>query len=131
MKTSSYPFFVRHLSKENGGGYLIEFPDLPGCMSDGETIEEAIENGNDAVRCWIEDAKAHNEPIPRPGESDHFSGKWIQRVPKSLHQQLSINAKRENMSLNSYVLYLVSLGMGKQEAKKAAKSHRKTVFSRN
>lgn len=41
MKTNilDYPFTIRHLSKEDGGGYLIEFPDLPGCMSDGETIE--------------------------------------------------------------------------------------------
>jgi antitoxin HicB len=44
MKTK-YPFNIRQLSNEEGGGYLIEFPDLPGCMSDGETIDEAIANG--------------------------------------------------------------------------------------
>ena len=38
-----YPFIIRPLSKEDGGGYLIEFPDLPGCISDGETIEEVYE----------------------------------------------------------------------------------------
>jgi antitoxin HicB len=38
IKVPEYPFTIRHLSKEEGGGYLIEFPDLPGCMSDGETI---------------------------------------------------------------------------------------------
>ena len=47
---------TRLLLPEEGGGYLIEFPDLPGCMSDGETLEEAIENGKDALQCWIEAA---------------------------------------------------------------------------
>jgi antitoxin HicB len=44
---------VRPLTEDEGGGYLVEFPDLPGCMSDGETIEEAIANGEDAKCCWI------------------------------------------------------------------------------
>jgi antitoxin HicB len=57
IKISEYPFTMRHLSKEDGGGYLIEFPDLPGCMSDGETIAEAIENGKKAIQAWIEAAK--------------------------------------------------------------------------
>ena len=37
-----YSFEIRPLSEEDGGGFLITFPDLPGCMSDGETPEEAI-----------------------------------------------------------------------------------------
>jgi antitoxin HicB len=42
IKALDYPFTIRHLSTEDGGGYLIEFSDLPGCMSDGDTIQEAI-----------------------------------------------------------------------------------------
>ena len=49
-----YRFTIRPLSEDGGGGYPIEFPDLPGCMSDGETIEEAIVHGIDAMRGWIE-----------------------------------------------------------------------------
>ena len=45
MKEIEYRFTIRPLSTEEGSGYLIEFPDLPGCMSDGETIGEAIANG--------------------------------------------------------------------------------------
>lgn len=45
----SYRFTVRHLPKDEGGGYLVEYPDIPGCMSDGETIEEAIANGRGAL----------------------------------------------------------------------------------
>jgi antitoxin HicB len=47
---NQYRFTVRPLSKEGGGGYLVEFPDIPGCMSCGETIEEAIANGREALR---------------------------------------------------------------------------------
>ena len=62
----SYPFLISILPIEEGGGYLIEFPDLPGCMSDGETIEETIENGSDAVVCWIETAREFGDEIPQP-----------------------------------------------------------------
>jgi antitoxin HicB len=48
-----YPFTVRPLGKEEGGGYLIEFPDLPGCISDGETPEDAIRNGQDALQGYL------------------------------------------------------------------------------
>ena len=45
MTEPRYPFLIRPLAKDEGGGFLIEFPDLPGCVSDGETIEDAIANG--------------------------------------------------------------------------------------
>ena len=64
-----YPFITSILPEVEGGGYSIEYPDLPGCMSDEETIQEAIENVRDAVRCWIETAKAHEDEIPMPGSS--------------------------------------------------------------
>jgi len=53
MDTSAYPFTIRPLSEEEGGGYLIEFPDVPGCISDGETPEEAIRNGRDALKACL------------------------------------------------------------------------------
>ena len=52
MSDTEYRLTGRSVTEDQGGGYLIEFPDLPGCMSDGE-IEEAIANGEDARRCWI------------------------------------------------------------------------------
>ena len=66
MRKPEYPFNISTLPPEEGGGYLIEFPDLPGCISDGETIEEAIANGKDAMFCWIETAKQHGDEIPQP-----------------------------------------------------------------
>jgi len=66
MNRLKYPHAVRPLSAEDGGGYLVEFPDLPGCMSDGETVEEAIRNGHDAVRCWIAAMRQARRPILIP-----------------------------------------------------------------
>jgi antitoxin HicB len=64
-------FTVRPLAPDEGGGYLVEFPDLPGCMSDGETVEEAILNGEDAMRCWLEAMREAGRPVPAP---------WIDRA---------------------------------------------------
>lgn len=49
---------------EDGVGYTVEVPSLPGCISEGDTLEEAVENAKDAIRLWIEDALAHGETIP-------------------------------------------------------------------
>ncbi len=84
-KIFDYPFTIRPLSKEEGSGYLIEFPDLPGCMSDGETIEEALKNGYDSVFSWINAFRDSNRSsvriIPIP---EIFRGENISIVPMSL-----------------------------------------------
>jgi len=114
MKTPDYPFTIRQLSLEEGGGYLIEFTDLPGCMSDGDTIEEAINNGYDAVKCWLEAAKALGRKIPQPNACDNQSGKWVQRVPKYLHSRLVARAKQEGVSLNTLIISLIAEALGKR-----------------
>ena len=98
-----YRFTVRPLTVDEGGGYLIEFPDLPGCPSDGETIEEAIANGEDAKHCWIAAMKEAGRPIPPPSvePAENYSGKWQLRAPKSLHRWLAERAKREGVILNT------------------------------
>ena len=124
---SDYPFIIRHLLEEEGDGYLIEFPDLPGCISDGETIEDAIENGTDAIQAWIEAAKEMNRPIPNPGELENQSGKWVQRVPKSIHLRLVNRAKEEGVSLNTLVIMMLSESLSgwPMANKKAVKYHQK------
>ena len=98
LSLPAYPFLISILPVEEGGGYLIEFPDLPGCMSDGETIEETIENGKDAVFCWIETAKAFGDEIPQPCTASIFSGPWIQQIPKHIHTQLAQRTEQEGGS---------------------------------
>ncbi|MBS0359388.1 MAG: type II toxin-antitoxin system HicB family antitoxin [Proteobacteria bacterium] len=64
----NYSFQIRRLQSKEGNGFLIEYPDLPGCMSDGGTIEDTIKNGSDAVACWIAAAKESGRVIPKPKE---------------------------------------------------------------
>ena len=107
-----YPFTVRPLAPDEGGGYLVEFPDLPGCMSDGETVEEAIANGLEAKHAWLTVAGEEGRTIPAPG--GQLSGKWVQRVPKSLHTRLVERAEREGVSLNTLVVSLIAAGLGRK-----------------
>jgi len=110
----SYPFEIRPLSKDEGGGYSISFPDLPGCWSDGATPEEAVENGRDALASWLAVAQEFRDELPKPFSS--VSGRFVQRVPRSLHVQLIARAKAEGVSLNTLVVSLVSEGIGQRKA---------------
>jgi antitoxin HicB len=66
MNISGYAIIVEPLPAEDGGGFVATVPDLPGCMSDGETPQEAFANVEDAIKAWIEAAKdlCHNVPQP-------------------------------------------------------------------
>lgn len=66
MNTFAYPLIVEPLSEEDGGGYIAIVPDLPGCMSDGETPAEAVENVQDAIATWIEAAHDVGHVVPEP-----------------------------------------------------------------
>jgi antitoxin HicB len=109
-----YPCEIRPLSREEGGGYSITFPDLPGCRSDGATPEEAIENGRDALASWLEVAREFGDQIPKPFTA--VSGRFVQRVPRSLHAQLIAQAEAEGVSLNTLVVSLVSQALGRRQA---------------
>ncbi|MCL2012869.1 MAG: type II toxin-antitoxin system HicB family antitoxin [Cystobacterineae bacterium] len=112
---TKYPFEIRPLSEEDGGGFLISFPDIPGCISDGDTEEEAIANGRDALKGTLLTLKAEGFPVPKPNSGGIASGKFVTRVPKTIHAQLSARAKSEGVSLNSLVLAFIADGLGKRE----------------
>ena len=62
----AYPFTIRPLTEDEGSGYLIEYPDLPGCISDGSTPAEAIANGRDAVLSYLRSCERHGDQSPNP-----------------------------------------------------------------
>ncbi len=100
---------VLHPSPE--GGYAVEIPELPGCLSQGETLQEALEMIEDAKRCWIADALERNEQVPEPAD-DKYSGRILVRAPKSLHRALAEKAKEEGASLNQYIVFQLSKAVG-------------------
>ena len=113
----AYAHVVEPLSADDGGGYLISFPDLPGCMSDGETIEETVVNGRDAFSVWMS-ARAHQgKPIPSPTRHGESAApvRLMQRLPRSLHASLVARARSEGTSLNTLVTMLLAEGLGRRD----------------
>ena len=66
MDVRDYEVVIRHLSDEDGGGYLATVPELPGCMTDGETRAEALERIEDAMLAWVFTAKEMGRKVPAP-----------------------------------------------------------------
>ena len=92
-------------------GYIAIVPDLPGCSAWGASEAKAINEAHDAIGAWLKAAKSANRTIPEPTpplDDAGFSGKFLMRIPRRLHAELARNAKREGVSLNQYVLYLLA-----------------------
>lgn len=100
-----YPLFV---VQEDDGSYFVEYPDLKGCFSTGDTLEEAVQLSYDAKKAWIETAIDENIDIPTPKATNKYSGNFKLRMPKSLHKSLADAAKEEGISMNQYCIYLLS-----------------------
>ena len=95
--------YTIELQRDPEGGWFVQVKELPGCMSQGETPEEAIAMIRDAMRGWIEVSLEDGDPIPEPRPLDEYSGKFVVRVPRSLHRDLVDAAEREGVSLNQYI----------------------------
>lgn len=108
-----YPCEIIPLDEDDGGGYMARFPDFPGVMSDGETPEEALANGLDALECAIEAMDDWGRKIPEP---DHASGKMPLRMPKSLHAKLKLRAQADGVSENMTAVTLIAEGLGLRES---------------
>jgi predicted RNase H-like HicB family nuclease len=65
---------IERLAESDGGGYLATAPDLPGCMSDGETPEEVLKKVQEAISSWIEAAKEWKQDVPRPSTPLAWAG---------------------------------------------------------
>ena len=107
-------FEIRPLTDVEGGGYLVEFPDYPGCVSDGETPEEALREGRDALVSYLKTLEELGRPVPETGEV--YGGQWRQRVPKYLHAVLARRAEHEGVSLNMLVTTMLAEGIGRRQA---------------
>jgi antitoxin HicB len=110
MNSRDYPLELRPLSPADGGGWLVTFPDLPGCMADGETPEQAIQEGWDAAAAWLAVAAQYHDPIPAPSQ-DFESSQAITRIPKQLHHQLETCARQKGVNVNALVVELLTEDM--------------------
>ena len=110
------PYRMEIVEDSDEGGFVASYPDLPGCISCGETVEAAAANAQDAKRAAaftkiakemmlaMEDGIA----IREPDSLDDYSGQFKLRIPKSLHRSLAEHSQREGISMNQYCVYLLS-----------------------
>lgn len=115
---SAYPFVV---SIDEDGGFLIEFPDLPGCFTQAENLSEIAETAEEIRVLWIETAYESGQDIPAPSLPHSYSGKFNVRIPRSMHRQLAETAAHEGISLNQYVVAILSNGLAADTANERLK----------
>ena len=115
MKTIDYymslPYHMEVIPDMEEGGFTAKFPDLPGCLTCAETIQDLMVSAEDAKRTWFTAALEDGIEIAEPGyEPDitAYSGQFKLRMPRSLHRTLAVNAKKEGISMNQYCIYLLS-----------------------
>ena len=90
------------------GGFVVSYPDLPGCITCGETVEEAVSNALDAKKARLEAALEDGIQIHEPDSLEGYSGQFKLRIPRSLHRTLAEHSKKEGVSMNQYCVYLLS-----------------------
>lgn len=108
MRFEDYAINIAPLAEEEGGGYLVTVPDLPGCIADGETIDEAVAEARDAFNAWAMAEMEDKGDLPAPKS---YSGQFVQRIPKTLHMRLAKRAASEGVSLNQLAATFLARGL--------------------
>jgi len=106
------------MRRDEEGDVVASIPELDGCLAHGQNAAEALSELSSMKRLWIESCLADGKPVPMPAEEDESlpSGKWLQRVPRTLHRKLAALAQREGVSLNQYVVSVLAEAVGSQTA---------------
>ena len=104
----SMSYKMEIIEDQDEGGFVISYPDLPGCITCGETIESAMQNAKDAKREWSRAALEEGIEIYEPDSLENYSGQFKLRIPRSLHRSLAEHSQREGISMNQYCVYLLS-----------------------
>ena len=100
---------------EGHEGWVAEVDELPGCVSQGETVESAVESVRDAMLGWISIALEEGRPIPPPRAEQPFSGRLLLRMPRTPHAELVRHADLEGVSLNQFIVFALSRSVGRRE----------------
>ncbi|MCL2337566.1 MAG: type II toxin-antitoxin system HicB family antitoxin [Firmicutes bacterium] len=104
-----YNYVIKLISDESGTYYHASVLEFDGCQSTGETFQEAYDDLMEAMEGWLEAKLENGFAVPPPLNNDKFSGKFVVRLPKSLHARLAIEAEKEGVSLNQYMLFKLSI----------------------
>ena len=105
--------YTRELIPDGEGGFVGRVRELPGCLTQGESMEETFRNLEEAMELWLETALDLGRPIPDPVEGREYSGRLLLRLPPWLHGELTEYADREEVSLNMLLVSLLAEAMGR------------------
>lgn len=100
-----YNRIIQEIQDESGHYFYGRIMELDGCQSTGETLEELHQNLTEALEGQLEVRLERGLVIPEPVQEENLSGKFVIRIPKSLHRRLTIEAQQEGVSLNQYAMY--------------------------
>jgi antitoxin HicB len=103
--------YTHELVRDEDGSWFARILEFPGCMTTGSTEAEALVNLHDAMKAWVTAALELGDAIPEPAGVDHYSGKFMVRVPRSLHRDLARRAEVEGVSLNAIVTTSLAAAM--------------------
>ena len=104
--------YTRQLVPNADGTWFARIVEFPGCMTEGDTADEALANLKDAMASWIEVKLEDEEQIPPPSAPGAYSGKFLVRVPKGLHYELVQRAELSGVSLNQFVAVALARAVG-------------------
>ena len=96
------PYTIQ-ITREDETTWFARVVELPGCMTEGDTPEEVADMIQDALASWLAVALEDGRPIPEPQAAEAYSGRFVVRVPRTLHQQLVEAAQQEGVSLNQFI----------------------------
>lgn len=104
-----YNYVIKPINDESGSYFYASILEFDGCQSTGDTFQEAYNGLMEAMEGWIETKLENGFAVPRPLDTEKFSGKFLVRLPKTLHARLALEAEKEGVSLNQYTLYKLSV----------------------
>jgi antitoxin HicB len=112
--------YTIELSANEDGSWFVRVAELPGCMSHGATAQEAVTNIQEVLPLWLEGALESGFEIPEPRAETDYSGKFVVRIPRSLHRALAENAERDGVSLNQYTSVALAAAVGRATTQQPA-----------
>lgn len=104
--------YARELIQDSDGSWFAKIVEFPGCMTVGDTQEDALHMLDDAMTGWLRVMLEDGDPIPAPASEEAFSGRTMVRLGKDLHRLAAAAADRDGVSLNHFITTQVARGVG-------------------
>lgn len=107
--------YARVLTPDETGGFNAEVLEFPGCFAQGDTVEQAYKELEDAAEAWIEVRLGQGQEVPRPFSNLDYSGTISLRIPRSIHKRAAVMAERDRVSLNSFLMAAIASRVGAED----------------